>query len=163
MRGSSHHVGEHFAEQRLVVFVDFLVARPHLAGGLRLQRGIGVQHALELRGDEAAHARDALQRRPRLDLVDQLHALGDVLGEIADALELGGDLRGRKWSGAGHAPAAGAGPAGAGSSSRPRPGSVDLRIARDNGLGQRQIARGDRLDRIRQHVLGKPAHAREIA
>ena len=40
---------------------------------------------------------------------------------------------------------------------------IDLRIPRNDGFGKHQIARGDRLDSVGEHVLGKAAHASEIA
>jgi hypothetical protein len=120
------------------------------------------EHALELRSDEAAHAGDALERVHRLDPVDQLHALGDALAEIADALEFGGDLQ----RGNGLAQVA---------RQRLAKGEqaedllldfdldlVDLRVARDHGFGQGEIALGNGLDRVGKHVFRKTAHAGEI-
>ena len=59
---------------------------------LHVAIGVGVEHVLQVRGDQLAHALDgAGQRRDRLGLGEDQGALGDVLGEVAAALQFAGD------------------------------------------------------------------------
>ena len=56
--------------------------------------GIGVENVLELLLGEPAHAGDARHQLARQLLGNGVGALGRVLGEIADALEVGGNADG---------------------------------------------------------------------
>ena len=87
-----HHVGEQLAEQRGVDRVDLLVAAATPSSALATSRArIGVEHVLEL---ARAPARPCARRRGsrccggEVALPSAMHALGDVLGEVADALEV---------------------------------------------------------------------------
>ena len=87
-----HHVGEKFAEQAVVDFVDLAVAVPHRFGFLGVAAGIGVQHLLELVLRRLAHAGQALGQADGRFAVQHQRALGDVLGQVADALQFGRGL-----------------------------------------------------------------------
>jgi hypothetical protein len=82
-----HHVGEQLAEQAVVDLVDLAVAIPHRLGFLGIAAGESVQHLLELVLRRLAHARQALGETDRRLAIQHQSALGDVLGEIADAFQ----------------------------------------------------------------------------
>ena len=84
-----HHVGEKFAEQAVVDLVDLVVLRSTPLRPLGIAVGIGVEHLLELAQRRAAHAGQALRQPDRRFAVQHQRALGDVLGEIADAFQFG--------------------------------------------------------------------------
>ncbi len=87
-----HHVGEQLAEQRVVDRVDLLVAAPHPQRLVDVAPRIGVEHVLDLGEDELGHVLDPAHHLLQIELaVENHHALGDVLGEIADPLEVVGD------------------------------------------------------------------------
>ena len=91
-----HHVGEQFAEQRHAHRVDFLVAPPHVHRLVDVARRIGIQHALELGQHQRAHMLDAAdQLQRRIFAVQVEHALADILGKVADPLDLVGDAQAR--------------------------------------------------------------------
>ena len=87
-----HHVGEQVAEHPILQRVEFGVALPDRAGALDVALRIGVEHVLQQFGRDFVHVLEAddRARQSRLD-ADPDRALGDVLGEIADALEIAGD------------------------------------------------------------------------
>ena len=88
-----HHVGQEFAEQAVVEVVDLGIAMPGFAGQLRIARHVGVERLLEDLLHQPAHPRHRAQRRDWRHLRQCDGPLGDVLGIIADALEIGGDLQ----------------------------------------------------------------------
>ena len=89
-----HHVGQELAEQRVVDGVDLLVAAPHRERLGDVAPRVGVEHVLELGEHQLGHVLDAAHHLLRLELAVEHHdALGDVLGEIADPLEIVGDAQ----------------------------------------------------------------------
>jgi hypothetical protein len=108
----------------------------------------------------AAHAGEALGEPDRRLAVEHEGALADVLGQVADALQLGGDLdRGQRVA------------------QIHRHGLaqrqnfqrlildrllqlIDARVGTDGGIGQRGVAPRNRLDGVAELVLGEPAHLR---
>ena len=87
-----HHVGEQFAKQAVVDFVDLAILVPHRFRQFGVAVGIGIQHLLELAEGGAAHAGQRLGQADRRLAVEHDGALGDILGQVADALQLGGGL-----------------------------------------------------------------------
>src|SRR5436190_11551501 len=91
-----HHVGQQLAKERGVQRVDSAVGPPHLERRGVVAVAIGRADISEL----IAHARRQRSKARRdLDrgglLADGNDALGDVLGQIADALQIAGDADGR--------------------------------------------------------------------
>ena len=73
----------------VVVLVDLLVALPDGAGAVDVAGGEGVEHVLQPRGHQLAHPLDgAGERGQRVGFGDHQGALGDVLGQVAAALEV---------------------------------------------------------------------------
>src|SRR5262249_5428220 len=72
-----HHVGEQFAEQRVVVRVDVVVVEPDADRGLHVAVRVRVERLLQLPGGDATHAIDALDQPDRLGFVEDQRALGD--------------------------------------------------------------------------------------
>ena len=87
-----HHVGEEIAKHRVLERVELGVALPHRARALGVALGIGVEHVLQQLGRDVVHVAGGRRSRaaPRFD-ADLQRALGDVLGEVADPLEVAGD------------------------------------------------------------------------
>ena len=91
-----HHVGQQLAEERGVHGVDLAVRAPHRRGLLDVALGVGVEHLLELLSTMSA----MWSKPPKIFggwiwPLDGDDALGDVLAEVADALEVVGDADGR--------------------------------------------------------------------
>ena len=58
-------------------------------------RRIGVEHGLDLGLHQVGHVLEAADQLERMEVaVERVDALGDVLGEVADALQIGGDAHG---------------------------------------------------------------------
>ena len=84
-----HHVGQQLAEQRGVHRVDFLVAIAHEADAVDRARGVDVEHFLELRQRQfGKRLQPAEQARRLAPFGDRHDTLGDILAEIADALQV---------------------------------------------------------------------------
>jgi hypothetical protein len=145
-----HHVGQELAEQP-VYSASISSSRFQTSSAFcSLRRGIGVEHVLELGLHQAADMRGARGRRDRrLELAAMRDgALGDVLGEVADALDveaiLIAEISSRRSLASGWRRAMAASPA-------PRPrarGCRGARSARDHRLGQRASRRTTRLDGV---------------
>ena len=92
----AHHVGQQFAEQAVVVLVHLVVARPDGERPVEIGRGIGVQHILQAAQNQLPHPLyGAGERGQWLGLGQHQGALGDVLGQVAAALQIHGDLHRR--------------------------------------------------------------------
>ncbi len=99
---------------------------------------------------------DQLQR---LEIaLDRGDALADVLGKVADALEVDGHPHGADDLAQihRHRLAAGDGQHRALLDDMLQP--VDLEVGRDDAPGQRDVAAHQRIDGIGDHAFGKPAH-----
>src|SRR6185437_16909502 len=84
-----HHIGEQFAEYRGADRVDLFVVTPHRNGFADVTASIGVQHLLELTEYHVGHVLDAANELGRRELaIKRNHALGDILGEIADPFQV---------------------------------------------------------------------------
>jgi len=158
------HVGEELAEQRGVERVDGAVAPPDVHRGLVVLLGVGVEHVLELRLAKIAHVLDAGDDLLRLETAaDREHALGDVLGEVADALEIARDADRRDGLAQvdGHRLAAHEGQDGALLDRALE--RVEPRVDGDHRLGKRRVAADQGGDGVGQHLLGDAAHLRDGA
>src|SRR5579863_9406419 len=90
-----HHIGEELAEQRRAHRIDFFVAVPDRKRGRQVAAGIGVEHLLELRQDQRRHMLDAADQLLRVEVaVQRDDALADMLGMVADPLEIVADAHG---------------------------------------------------------------------
>ena len=155
---------EQLTEQGRIEPVHVLIPGPDVdrLGGIAAREA--VEHVAQLRQHEIGHVADAAQRAARHVLaVDGDDALADVLGEVADALELVGDpqdaddlpqIDGDRLAardrldrpfldGALHV--------------------VDGRVGVDHPPGALAVAGGQRLDRLGDLPFGKPAHLRHGA
>ena len=154
-----HHEGEEVAEHGILERVELGVAGPDGARALDIVLGIGVEHVLELHGGQFVHRLepDDAARHARF-AGDLGGALGDVLGEVADAFEIAGYAdRGDAFAQIhGHGLAA-------------RYGEdrivldlalqgVEPRIDRDRLLRQIDVELGERVHRVGQHAFGDAAH-----
>ena len=92
MPGILHHVGQKLAEQRGVHQVDLVIPVPHRGGLLAVAAGKAVQRVGQKTDRQTHDVGEAAARLPR-HVVGAEHrdALGDVLGKIADPLEIVGD------------------------------------------------------------------------
>ena len=154
-----HHVGEQLAEQRVVDRVDLLVAAPHRQRLGDVLARVGVEHVLELRQHQVRHVLDAADHLVRMELAaERDDALGDVLGKVADALQI---VR--------HAQRADDLAQVDRHRLAPRDGEdralLDLALQRsmvgssdDDALGEPAVALGERIDRVGDLLFGKPAH-----
>ena len=109
--------------------------------------------------DEIAHVLDADDDLLRLELAaDGERALGDVLGEVADALDVArdADRRDRLAQVDGERLAPGDGQDGVLLDLALE--HVEARVGGDHRLGQRRVAAHERRDRIDEHLLGDAAH-----
>ena len=89
-----HHVGQQFAEDRGIGRVQRLVGGPDGLGAVDVAPGIGIDDVLELNERDLAQMLEPAHQPGRRRLaMDDEHALGDVLGEIADAFEIAGNLQ----------------------------------------------------------------------
>ncbi len=158
-----HHVREQLPEQGVVHGVDLLVVAPHGERLVGVAFHVAVEHVLELAERQVGHVLEA--RHQALGVVlpgDGKGALGDVLGEVADALEITGDLQ------HGHDVAQ------VGRHRLPlgdeRDGRflqlalerVDGPIARNRGFGELWVAAGEGVEALRQQALGEAAHLRHL-
>ncbi len=159
-----HHVGQQLAEQGRAHGVDFLVAFPDRERLVQVATRIAVEHLLELAQHQGGHVLDAAQQPLRMEVaVDGGHALGDVLGEVADPLEVvaqpqrAHDLAQVDRH---RLPA--------------RDGEhglvldlalqrIDAGIDRHHAPGTLAVALGQRIDGIRDLLLGEAAHLRHHA
>ena len=89
--GILHHIGQELAEDRIVERIDFLVRTPHFEGPRCILAGIGVEHVLQLLLCERAHPLEPGDDLARQAVGHRMGALRQVLGQIADPLEIGGD------------------------------------------------------------------------
>ena len=87
------HVGHQHAENAVVEIVEQPVALAHQHRRVRVARGEGVEHVVDHFRRDPRHRRDHRNRLDLLLALDQRHALGDVLGIIADPLDHAGDLQ----------------------------------------------------------------------
>ena len=92
--GILHRIGEQLPEQRNIKRVDFLVALPDAQ---RIAR-VAVDEAVEHHGQLRDHQRRQVAQAPhqgalRVLAADRDNALADVLGEVADALEVAGNAQ----------------------------------------------------------------------
>ncbi len=87
------HVGQELAEEARIHLVELFVAQPDLEGLLCVALDIGVEHVLDHREADRAHARQRIDRLHRRRLVEHERALGDIRRVIADTLEIGRDLQ----------------------------------------------------------------------
>ena len=91
-----HHVGQQLAEQRIVHGVDALIVTPHRVGLVGVALGVGVQHVLELAERQLHHVLETSHQGLGMVLAGHgQRPLGDVLAQIADALQVAGDLQHR--------------------------------------------------------------------
>ena len=75
--------------------VDFVVAVAHFDGGGRVAAGIGVERALDLAQHQSRHVLDAVvEGGLQAHAFELERAAGQLLGHVADALEIGGDVDG---------------------------------------------------------------------
>ncbi|MPM67332.1 hypothetical protein SDC9_114254 [bioreactor metagenome] len=89
-----HHVGDQLADDRLEFGIDVAVGADHLLGLGGVEAGEGVErlaHQVERGFGQVADA-DAVLGRQMAGFVDAAHALGDLLGLVAGAFEIGDDL-----------------------------------------------------------------------
>jgi hypothetical protein len=120
--------------------------------------GIGIENGAELLLGESAHAGEASDQLARQGFGDGMGALGRVLGEIADALEIRGhpDRHHDLAQVAGHGLALGDG--------EDRLvldlllEDIDLGVAGDDPVGELGVAPDDRIDGVGELLLGEPAH-----
>jgi hypothetical protein len=139
--------------------IDAFVLKPDADCDIDVSGGIGVKHLLEVPSRQLAHALGAAGKLHRFRLVKHQSPLGDILGQIADALKIAGDapsgehdaqiarhrLAQRKQAN--------------GAPLYVALGVVDLGIAPNDGLGEERIAAHDGLDAIVERALNQPAHA----
>ncbi len=126
--------------------------------------GVGVEHLLELAEHERRHVLDAAQQLARIEIaVERADALADVLGEIADPLQIVGHAqRGDDFAQIHrHRLAAGDGEDGLLLDLLLQ--RIDGRIGRHHALGEIDVAAGQRLDGVGDLALGEPAHLRDLA
>jgi hypothetical protein len=154
-----HHVGQELAEQRIVDRVDFLVATPDGERLFDVAAHICVKHILDLEQCQIGHVIDATHHLSQLNiLIERAHPLGDVLGEIPDALQVVGDAQGADDVAQidGHRLPA-------------RNGQnplfldlalehVDLLVERYDALRELKIVAVERVDRIADLLFGEAAH-----
>ena len=162
-----HHIGQQLAEDRGADRVDLLVAAPDRHRLADVAAAIGIEHQLHLLEHQIGHVLDAADQLGRREFgVQRHHALGDVLGEVADAFEIVGEPQCADdfTQVDGHRLTAG---------DREHRLFLDLALQRvDIGVGrgdplrQRGVALCQRIDRVRDLLLGEAAHfgdhAREI-
>ena len=157
--GILHHVGQEVAKHRVFERVEVDVALPHLARPLGVALRISVEHVLHQFGRDLVHVPDSddCARDPGFD-ADLDGALGDVLGEVPDPLEIAGHAddpdqlpeidRHRLAAGDGH-----------------HREILDFALQRvEAGIGGDDLMRkdgvgvGQRVDGFAHHLLGDAAH-----
>ena len=158
-----HHVGEQLAEQRIVHGVDTLVATPHGNGLLPVALGVCIEHVLELAQRQLDHVLET--RHERLGMVLAGHGqgpLGDILGEVARALQVAGDLEHRhdvaQVDGHGLAP----GDHLDGEVLDLALQGIDLAVLGDDALGELRVTALQRVEAPRQQLLHLPAHLGDL-
>ena len=91
-----HHVGEKLAKKGIVHGIDALVVAPHRVGLVGIALGIGIEHVLELAERQFDHMPEAGHQRLGVALARHGQgALGDILAQVADALQVACDLQHR--------------------------------------------------------------------
>jgi hypothetical protein len=159
-----HHVGQELAEQRGAHGVDLFVALPYRQRLVEVVTGIAVEHLLELSQHQGRHVLNAAQELLRMEVAgDRSHALGDVRGEVADPLEVVGQAQ-RAHDLAQidrHGLAARDGEHGLFLDLALQ--GVDGGIDRHYAARPLEVALGQRIDRIRDLLLGQAAHLRHHA
>ena len=84
-----HHVGQEFAEQSGAERVDLFIAVPHHQRRGKIAARIGVEHLLEQRGNQLGHMLHAADQLLGVEIgAERDHALADVLGMVADPLQI---------------------------------------------------------------------------
>ena len=150
---------QEIAEHQIFQGVELDVPLPHVARPLDVALGVSVEHVLHEFGREGVHVLDADDRARRSAFhADLDRALGDVLGQIPDPLEIA-----RNPNGADdlaqvirhRLPAR----------DRQRRLLLDLALKRVEAgvglhhlMGKRGIAGGERVDRLDHHLLGEAPH-----
>ena len=154
-----HHMGQEIAEDRIFEGVEIGVPLPDVERPLDVALGVGVEHVLHQFEREVVHVLDADDRARNAGFdADLDRALGDVLGEIADPLEIAGDANGADDLAQvdRHRLAA-----------RDRQDRllldlalqhVESRIGRDDLMGERRVGGGERIHGVDHHFLGDAAH-----
>ena len=159
-----HHVGQKVAEHRILQRVEFDVALPDRARALGIALRVGVEHVLHQLGGDVVHVLQADDRARHARFgADLDRALGDVLGEIADPLEIAGDAdraddlaqvdRHRLAARDGH----------------DRQildlalQRVEARIGGDDLMGERRVGVGQRVHGVDHHFLRDAAHFGDAA
>ena len=154
-----HHVGQEIAEHRILERVEVDVALPDLARPLGVALRVGVEHVLHQFGRDLVHVLEADDgaRNPGFG-ADLDRALGDVLGEVADPLEIARDANGadqfakidrhRLAAGDGH-----------------HREILDLAlqrveagVGRDDLMRKHRVGAGERVHGVDHHLLGDAAH-----
>ena len=123
--------------------------------------GIGIQHFLELGQHLAAHAAEALHGAAGAGLVHGLGALGDVLGKVADALEVRRDLDGGDGFAQVDRHGLTQGDQAQGLGLDVHFQLIDLLVRGNSLFGEGAVAAGDGVDGIGKLPFRKAAHARE--
>ena len=154
-----HHMRQKIAEHRIFERIEIDVPLPDVERPLDVALGVGVEHVLHQFGRELVHVLDADDGvgHPAFD-ADLDRALGDVLGEIADPLEIARDPNGADdlaQVDRHRLPAR----------DRQRRLLLDLalqevepRIGLHHLMRKRGVAGGERVDRVDHHFLGQAAH-----
>ena len=154
-----HHVRQEIAEHQVFQRVEIDVPLPDVERPLDVALGVGVEHVLHQFGRELVHVLDAddRARHPGFD-ADLDRALGDVLGQIPDPLEIARDPNGADdlaQVDRHRLPAR----------DRQRRLLLDLalkqvepRIGLHHLMGKHGVAGGKRVHRVDHHFLGQAAH-----
>src|SRR5665213_1347974 len=88
-----HHVSEQFAAERGVHRVDLGIVLPDAVGGGEVAAGEGIEDFLELGQAELGHVLDASDQALGTEVaLDGDDPLGGVLGQVANPLEIVGDV-----------------------------------------------------------------------
>jgi hypothetical protein len=144
--------------------IDLFVALPYRERLVQVMADVAVEHLLELAQHQCRHVLDAAQKLLRMKVAgDRRHALGDVLGEVADPLEVVGQAQ-RAHDLAQidrHGLAARDGEHGFFLDLALQ--GVDAGVDRHHACSPLEVALGQRIDRIRDLLLGQAAHLRHQA
>ena len=153
-----------------VLHVDLLVLVAQRHQRLGIARDVSVHHALDLIEGKPGHDLDRMRQPARgRRLADRVDALGDVLGEVADALQIGAPCGSRRPPRASPAPPAGAGDQGDGVLVEGALALVHHQVLGDDalcqrGVGSKQCACGVLHHRACQlaHLADQPVDVLEI-
>ena len=159
LRGSSIICVSRSRKTEVFQRVEIDVPLPDVARPLNVALGVGVEHVLQQLRGEIVHVLDADNGAGHAQFkADFDRALGDVLGQVADPLEITGDPNGADdltQVDRHRLPA------------RDRQyrlvldlalQHVEPRIGRDDLMGERGVAGGKRVHRVDHHFLGDAAH-----